>query len=117
LPEEQVDRVEGGVAKAGCGVDRDETTLGSAVEDVAGREVTVEQDDPGVVPREPGREPVPALVELRRDQRREFRVTFVEFRRGVEQVGDALLDRRIGRVGNTAPVQGAQELSDAVDGR
>jgi hypothetical protein len=116
LPEDQVDRVESGIAEAGCGVDRDEAALGSTVKDVAGRQVTVEQDDRGVVLREPGREPAPALVELRRDQRRELPVTFVELRRGVEQVGDALLDRRIGRVGNTAPVQGAQKLGDALRG-
>lgn len=67
--------------------------------------------------REPGREPAPALVELRRDQCRQPRVTFVELRRGVEQVSDALLDRRIGRVGNTAPVPGAQELGDALPRR
>jgi hypothetical protein len=59
LPEEQVDRIERGLAEAGCGVDRDETALGSPVEDVAGRQVTVEQDDLGVVLREPGREPAP----------------------------------------------------------
>lgn len=74
----------------------------------------MEHDDRGVVLREPGREPAPALVELRRDQCRQPRVTFVELRRGVEQVSDALLDRRIGRVGNTAPVPGAQELGDAL---
>jgi len=37
LPEEQVDRVESGIAEARCGVDRDEAAFGSAVEDVAGR--------------------------------------------------------------------------------
>jgi hypothetical protein len=38
----------------------------------------------------------------------------LETRRGAEQVGDALPGRWIGRIGNTAPVQGAQELGDAV---
>src|SRR5438552_16571598 len=41
LPEDQVDCVESGIAEAGCGVDRDEAALGSTVEDVAGRQVTV----------------------------------------------------------------------------
>jgi len=107
LPEDQIDRVESGIPEAGCGVDRDESAFGSAVEDVAGRQVAVEQDDQEVILREPGRELAPALVELGRDQRPDLRMTFVKRRPGVEQAGDALFDRRVGRVGNTAPVQGA----------
>jgi hypothetical protein len=87
LPEDQFDRVESSIAEARCGVDRDEAALGSAAENIDGRQVTLEQDDRGVVLREPGREPAPALVQARRDQRRELRVTFVELRPGVEQVG------------------------------
>ena len=77
----------------------------------------MKQDDRGALLREPRREPAPALVEVQRDQRRELGVTFVKLRRGVEQVGDALLDRWIGRVGNTALVQGGQKLGDAFRGR
>jgi len=86
LPQDQVDRVEGGVAEAGCGVDRDQAALGSAVEDVGGRQVAVERDDRGVVLGEPAREIVPALEQLRRDQRRQLGVTVVELGRAAEQV-------------------------------
>jgi hypothetical protein len=84
LPEDQVDRIEGGVAEAGRGVDRDETALGAAVEDVARRQVAVEEDDRRSVPREPSSEPAPALVQRRRNQCRKLRAAVVELRRGVE---------------------------------
>lgn len=45
LPEDQVDGVERGIAEARCRIDRDEAALSSTVEDVAGRQVTVKQDD------------------------------------------------------------------------
>jgi hypothetical protein len=56
----------------------------------------------------------PALVQRWRNQGRKVRVAFVELRRGVEQVSDALLNRRIRGIGNAAPVQGAQELGSAL---
>jgi hypothetical protein len=86
---------------------------GAAVEDVARRQVAVEEDDWRIVPREPSRKPAPALVQRWRNQGRKLRAAFVELRRGVEQVSDALLNRRIRESGNAAPVQGAQELGSA----
>ena len=113
LPAELVDRVERRVAEAGGGVDRDQPAFGAAVQQVAGGQVPVEQDARGGVLGEPGREPAPALIELRRNQRRQLRVTVVELGRGVEQVGDALGDRRVGGLGNTA---GVEETTSAVPG-
>jgi len=80
LPQDKVDRVESGIAEAGRGGRSRPGPPGSTIENVAGCQVTVKQDDRGDVLREPVRESVPALVQLRRDQRRQLRVAFVELR-------------------------------------
>jgi hypothetical protein len=115
-PEDQVDRVEPGVADAWRRVDRDQPALGAAVEDVAGRQVAVQQDARRAAAGKPSCQLAPARVERRRDQRGEPRVMFVELRRGVEQVADAVPDRRVGRVGNASPVEGAEQLGDTLRG-
>ena len=69
LPEEQVDGVERHVvAEARGRIDRDESALGSAVEDVARRQVAVQEGGRRDALGEPGREPASAFVQLRRDR-------------------------------------------------
>jgi hypothetical protein len=78
LPEQQIDGLEGDVVAEAWGrVDRDESALGSAVEDVAGRQVAVEEGCWGDALGEPGRELASAFVQLRRDQLQELRVPLI----------------------------------------
>lgn len=51
-----------------------------------------------------------AFVQLRRDQLEELRVPLVRACPGVEEVRDAVLERRIGRVRNAVRVQRGQEV-------
>jgi len=106
LPEQQVDGLERQVVAEAWGrVDRDESTLGSAVEDVARRQVAVQEGYWRDALGEPGRELASAFVQLRRDQLEELRVPLVRACPGVEEVRDAVLERRIGRVRNAVRVQ------------
>jgi hypothetical protein len=105
LPQKQIDGLEGDiVAKAWGRVDRDESALGSAVEDIARRQVAVEEGCWGDALGEPGRELASAFVQLRRDQLEELRVPLVRPCPGVEEVRDVVLERRIGRVRNAVRV-------------
>jgi hypothetical protein len=85
--------------------------LGSTVEGVAGSQVTVEHEDRGAGPRAGAR-----AHKLRRYQRREPRMTFVEF--AEESNSRPRAARPSDRTSReAAPVQGAQELGGALRGR
>jgi hypothetical protein len=111
LPEKQVDGLEGYVVAEAWGrVDRHESALDSAVEDVARRQVAVQEGCWWDVLGEPGRELAPAFVQLNGDQLEEFRVALVRVCPGVEEVRDVVREWRIGRVGNAVRVQRRQKV-------
>src|SRR6266508_6694833 len=110
LPEQQVDGLERYVVAEAWGrVDRDESALGSAVEDVARRQVAMQEGCCRSALGEPGREPASAFVQLQRDELEELRVALVWGCSGVEEVRDAVRERRIERVRNAFRVQRDQE--------
>ena len=84
LPEKQIGSFERQVVAEAWGrVDCDESALGSAVEDVARRQVAMQEGCWRDAPREPGRL-VSAFVQLQRDQFEEFRVALGTGSFGVE---------------------------------
>src|SRR5438132_14426736 len=78
LPEKQVNGLERHVVAEAWGrVDRDESALGSAIEDVARRQVAVQEGCWRNALGEPGRQLASAFVQLQRYQPEEVRVALV----------------------------------------
>ena len=96
LPEQHVDRIEGQVVAEAWGrVDRHETALAAAIEDISRRQIAVEKGCRRDVVGKPGREFPSAFIQFRRNHLDKLRVTRIRTRARVEEVCDAVRERRV----------------------